>query len=354
MLLRFLFTAIPIITLTCSLAAQEQPLSYGPTPTPSNTLSAPAPQSFLPPSPLVTTNAPPANWQPGPVRPPEVAPPVSEPTTFEHLYQDDLFHYTWIDFGDAPGLRVHRIEMTNAWADMRSLQFFSRPFNIDSSHLNSGISFAVQWWKDQAESQSPPMGSALPPVLYDLYVDIGWRVALTPVWLIDLAISPGLATDFRVTPPDGFRLKGHAITMFDMLPNLRAVAGVSYQNRESLKLIPVGGFSIGVTDRTRIEAIFPQPRIIHQLGDWRGTAWDISIGGEFGGSAWAFKNDENTRETIDYRDLRALVGFGWNSSRGQGTLQAGYVFQRELRYGSQQAFNFDPGNAWMIRLGWDY
>lgn len=339
-----------VLAVVATDASAQEKLVYGPS-SPAMT-NAPTGQSFVPPSPWMQTEPPLTAKQYNQGQTVETVETVKEPTTLERLYQDDLFHYTWIDFGAAPGLRIHRIEMTNAWADMRSLQFFSRPMCTDTSHLNTGITFAVQWWKD--EFQSNTFDTPLPSVLYDLYLDIGWRVALTPVWLIDLAISPGLATDFRVTPPDGFRMRGHAITMYDMLPNLRAVAGISYQNRESLKVLPVAGFSIGLTDRTRIEAIFPQPRIIHQLGDWRGTAWEISIGGEFGGSTWAFKNEENTRETVNYQDYRLLVGFGWNSSKGQGTLQAGYVFQRELKYSTQQEYNFDPGNAWMIRIGWDY
>lgn len=344
---RVIFSVLVLALVSASVQAQESPLINGSSP---NSANAPAAQSFVPPSPWMQTE-PPLSARGVQVEQAEV---VKEPTTIERLYQDDLFHYTWIDFGTAPGLRIHRIEMTNAWADMRSLQFFSRPMCTDSSSFNTGLTFAVQWWKDEFENQTPAVDTPLPPVLYDLYIDFGWRVALSPVWLMDLAISPGLATDFRVTPPDGFRLRGHAITMFDMLPNLRAVAGISYQNRASLKVLPVAGFSIGITERTRIEAIFPQPRIIHQLGEWRGTAWEVSIGGEFGGSTWAFKNEENARETVDYRDYRLLAGFGWNSSKGHGTLQAGYVFQRELKYSTQQEYNFDPGNAWMIRLGWDY
>lgn len=287
---------------------------------------------------------------------PSVANPVPprEPNIFERCYQDDLFHYTWIDFGESPGLRIHRIEMTNAWADMRAVQFFSRPISFDAQRFQAGLSFGVQWWKDQLNQEVIPVESNLPPVVYDLYADFGYRLPITPTWVIDLAISPGLATDFRITPPDGFRMKGHAIAMLDMLPGLRGVLGISYQNRENVKVLPVAGLAIDLGDRTHIEAIFPQPRLIHMLGEWRGTTWDVTVGGEFGGGSWAFKNWDNERETIDYRDLRVLVGLNWNNRKGQGTLQAGYVFQRELNYGIQTQYDFDPGNAWMVRVGWDF
>lgn len=277
-----------------------------------------------------------------------------EITTIEKMYQDDLLHYTWIDFGDLPGLRIHRLDMTNAWADFRSMHFFQRPFCDNTDRFNSGISFSVQWWHENYQPETAPEDTALPPVLYDLYLDFGWRAAISPVWALDLVVSPGLSTDFRITPPDGFRLKGHALSLYDMLPALRAVAGVWYLNRNTTKILPVVGLAWQATVATRVEAIFPQPRIVHTLGCWRGTTWEATLGGEFGGNGWAFKNEDNQRETIDYRDLRTLVGLAWNGKRGQGVLQAGYVFERELRYGVHHIDNFDPGNAWMIRIGWDY
>lgn len=280
--------------------------------------------------------------------------PEKDPTSFQHFYQDNLFHYTWIDFGDNPGLRINRLEMTNAWADMRAANFFTRSSNDCDKHFNAGLNFSVQWWKDQFGETPVPSNYELPPVLYDLYLDLGWRAAIAPGWLIDLAISPGLSTDFRVTPPDGFRLRGHALTMVDMLANLRGVVGIWYPNWNSTKILPVAGFSWQATEATRIEAIFPQPRIVHSLGCWKNNTWEVSVGGEYGGGGWAFKDQGNERETIDYRDLRVLAGIACNGPKGQALIQGGYVFSRQLQYGTHTGFDFDPGNAWMVRVCWDY
>ncbi|HQR09542.1 MAG TPA: hypothetical protein PLN21_22150 [Gemmatales bacterium] len=276
-------------------------------------------------------------------------------TPLQRIYEDSLFHYTWIDFGENPGLRINRIEMTNAWADMRAANFFTRAVSDAAEHhYDIGLSFAVQWWKDQFGEQQVPSNFMLPPVLYDVYIDFGWRAALAPNWLVDLSISPGWSTDFRVTPPDGFRLRGHAITMLDMLPNLRGVLGIWYPNRNTTKILPVAGFSWQANESTRVEAIFPQPRIVQTLGCWHGKTWEFSVGGEWGGGAWAFKDLENERETIDYKDLRILAGIACNSAKGQALIQAGYVFSRQVQYGTTPGFDFDPGNAWMVRVCWDY
>ena len=303
---------------------------------------------------LQATNAP--QNVPAPVPDGRIQPvPEKEPLTpLQRFYQDNLFNYTWIDFGENPGLRINRLEMTNAWADMRSADFFTRPFDSTEKHFNAGLSFGVQWWKDQFGETPVPNNFQLPPVLYDLYLDLGWRAMIAPNWLIDLAISPGLSTDFRVTPPDGVRLRGHAITMVDMLPNLRGVLGIWYPNWNTTKILPVAGFSWQATETTRVEAIFPQPRIVQTLGCWKGSTWEFSLGGEYGGGGWAFKDSGNDRETINYSDFRVLAGIACNGTHGQAQLQAGYVFSRQLQYGTLTGLDYDPGNAWMIRVSWDY
>lgn len=273
---------------------------------------------------------------------------------FDWKHRDSLFHYSWVDFGEGHGLRAHRLEWTNAWADFRAPDFFTR--TLETNHdFNAGLSFNVQWWKERPRPKDWPYGSTIPPpVLYDLYLDLGWRAVVAPGWTIDVAVSPGLSTDFRVTPPDAFRIKGHALTMVEILPTLRGVLGLWYLNRNSTKLLPVGGLVWQATSATRLEAVFPQPRLVHELGCWKNRDWNITLGGEFGGGGWAFKNPEGTKEAIDYRDFRALAGLHWRSGKGEGWFEVGYIFERDLRYAQHQGFGYEPGNAIMLRVGHSY
>jgi len=269
--------------------------------------------------------------------------------------QNELFHYTWIDFGGGQGLRIHQLEWTNAWADLRSPNFFLRqPEATAAFDFNVGLNFSVQWWKERPEPDERRYGTSFPPpTLYDLYVDIGWHAQIAPGWLLDLTFSPGLSTDFRVTPPDGFRMRGQAITVMDITSNLRGALGVWYLNRATTKLLPVAGL-LWQAGATRIEAIFPRPRLVQDLGCWKGRSWEFSLGGEFGGGGWAFKNPEGTRETVDYRDLRVLAGLAWSGKHNTGYLEFGYVFSRELQYSTHHRLDFDPGNAFIARVGWTY
>jgi hypothetical protein len=270
--------------------------------------------------------------------------------------QNELFHYTWIDFGEGHGLRVHQLEWTNAWADLRAPSFFTRQYDPQTwSDFNVGLAFSVQWWKERPRPEDWPFGASIPPpVLYDLYVDIGWRAPVAPGWLVDVVISPGLSTDFRVTPGDGFRMRGHAMTIVDIMPNFSGVLGVWYLNRNTTKLLPVAGFIWHATPMTRVEAVFPRPRLVQHLGCWKGRDWEFFVGAEYGGGGWAFKNPEGARETIDYRDYRVTTGVSWTGKKTTGYLEVGYVFNRELQYGTHQEFNYDPGNAFLARIGWTY
>ncbi|HMO37743.1 MAG TPA: hypothetical protein PKA06_17005, partial [Gemmatales bacterium] len=149
-------TVYSVLAAATILAQEPVPLATSGSPSGSVT------QTFLPPEPWMQTT--PKVAVPGPP-----ATMRNEPNAFERFYQDDLFHYTWIDYGAAPGLRIHRIEMTNTWTDLRSIHFFSRTFLEDINRLQTGLSFAVQWLKDEAEQIAPAYDSQLPPVWYDLY-----------------------------------------------------------------------------------------------------------------------------------------------------------------------------------------
>jgi hypothetical protein len=270
--------------------------------------------------------------------------------------QNELFHYTWIDFGEGRGLRVHQLEWTNAWADLRSPHFFNRPICNPGDHdFNVGLSFSVQWWKDRPGDDHRRFGGSFPPpTLYDLYVDIGWRALIRPGWLLDLVLSPGLSTDFRVTPPDGFRFRGHAMTVVDITPNLSGVLGVWYLNRNTTKILPIAGLLWWATNATRVEAVFPRPRLVQELGTWKDRAWEVYVAGEYGGGGWAFKDHRNARETVDYNDLRAFAGISFTGKRSTAYLEAGYVFDRELDYARFHRFDYEPGNAFFMRVGWTY
>jgi hypothetical protein len=317
-----------------------------------NTFSAP--NTFQPPGAFQAPNANSPPMQPSTPAGAEPAAPANTDIKFDWLPTDNLFNYSWIDFGEGHGLRIHRLEWTNGWTDMRAPDFFSRPTDA-ANHFQAGLSFAVQWWKERPRPDPWPYGASIPPpVLYDLYLDLDWRAQVASGIVLDLALSPGFSTDFRVTPPDGFRLRGHAISMIDMLPNLRGVLGVWYLNRNTTKVLPVAGLVWQASDATRIEAVFPQPRIVRQLGCWKDRTWEWTVGGEFGGGGWAFKNPEGSRETINYDDFRLVTGLNWVGKHGGGWIEFGYIFQRELKYAQHQDWNYDPGNAIMVRVGWAY
>jgi hypothetical protein len=75
------------------------------------------------------------------------------------------------------------------------------------------------------------------------------------------------------------------------------------------------------------------------------------VGGEYGGGSWtvtrtvAVGNDE-----IDYNDLRVYLGVDWHALSGlHGSIEAGYVFSREIVYRSGMPDSFKPDDTYMLR-----
>ena len=82
-----------------------------------------------------------------------------------------------------------------------------------------------------------------------------------------------------------------------------------------------------------------------------GTAdWWWYVAGEFGGGEWSITQDTGVRNKMDYFDLRAVLGFEWQTYQGpRGMFEAGFVFDREVTLNG--GVKFTPDDTFMLRAG---
>ena len=223
--------------------------------------------------------------------------------------------------------------------------------------LYAGIGFNIHWWAGPVSNGAAPAPN-LPPQVFDLYLDLSWSQRWSDRLTSEVRARPGLYTDFRTTPPDAFRIPGEAIGVFRAAPDLYLVAGVEYLQRNDIKLLPVAGLLWQPTPRCELSLIFPEPKFAYELST-RQHLWGY-IAGEYGGGRWTFKNDAGHSEHVEYSDFRIVVGLEWREDylaklpllppKSAAFLEAGYIFQRHLRFAGPSA-QFEPDPAWMIRIG---
>lgn len=208
--------------------------------------------------------------------------------------------------------------------------------------------FGVHAWDGPARD-SAGRDPGLPGALYDFYLDLGWKPRPAEWLFLDLGITPGLYTDLQNFSDDAFRLRGRGLAILALSERFQFVGGVLYINRDEKKLIPAGGFIWSPNEDTKLQVVFPQPKLAHRVASFGDRDWWVYAAGEFGGGTWAYDRPDGLPNSVDYNDYRAIVGSELRRPDGW-TLRAevGYVWGRELIPLNGPLVT--PGDTVMMRL----
>jgi hypothetical protein len=197
-----------------------------------------------------------------------------------------------------------------------------------------------------------PTVTDLPPRLYYAYADFMWLPQIVKGYTLLLSVVPSEFGDFHVHQ---FRVTGKALMIVDMVPNeLQFVGGVLYLNRDNLRLLPAGGFIWTPADWTRLELIFPKPKVGLRYNVAPGYEDWVYTTAEFGGNTWPILRANDVKDFVTYIDYRILIGCERKLEGGAGyRLEAGYVFGRDITFASGQG-GFHPQDTFMLRGGITY
>jgi hypothetical protein len=196
-----------------------------------------------------------------------------------------------------------------------------------------------------------PTSTDLPPTLYGASVDIMWMKDLSPRWKLQLAVAPGIYSDFQNTGSNAYRTTGRAIATWQMDKTWQFAFGVVYLDRDDIAALPALGLVYTPSDDFKVEAIFPRPRVAWRTYFAEGDERWFYLAGELGGGSWAVVRESGADDTLTYSALRLLAGYEIKrKGRFSPRFEAGYVFNRQIEYESNIG-NFDPSAAAMIRFG---
>lgn len=122
-----------------------------------------------------------------------------------------------------------------------------------------------------------PASTDLPGQLYNLSVDFLMVRPIGRNWMLHLAIAPGLNTDFNNVSSDSLRVMGRGLAFYNWSPALQLVGGVVYLDRDDIPLLPAAGLVYTPNEDTKIEVMFPRPRVARPLrGHPRPRTVDLS------------------------------------------------------------------------------
>ncbi|MBX9583938.1 MAG: hypothetical protein K2X87_26870, partial [Gemmataceae bacterium] len=215
-----------------------------------------------------------------------------------------------------------------------------------------GGGFGLHFWDGPART-TIGTDPGLPGMLFDAYLDLGWKPRPAEWLFLDLGVTPGVYADDSDVTDRAFRLRGRGLATVAPSEKLQFVGGVLYVNRLGPKLIPAGGVRWVPNDDTLVQLVFPQPKAARRVGPWRDGGWWVSLAGEFGGGTWAYRRPDGSSGAVDYDDYRLILGSEWRRASGwMVRAELGYVFGRELDPLGQPRVT--PGDTLMARLALVY
>ncbi|MEN6407281.1 MAG: hypothetical protein ABFC77_12515 [Thermoguttaceae bacterium] len=257
------------------------------------------------------------------------------------VFQKVLFDATWLAAGKSNGLGINDLELQT---------IFAVPCPKRESPLVMTPGFGVQYLQS-------PKNVDLPPRLYTSYLDFRWLSQVTPTVGLDLAITPGVYSDFEQSSDKAFRWTGHAAAAWTWTDNVKVVLGAAYLDRPDCGVLPIGGVIWTPSEDVKFDLVFPHPRISRRIGG--GSAADVSqdwvyVAGEFAGDAWAIRRSDGTDDQVVLSDYRLIVGVERKVRGGlSARVEAGYVFGRRIRYSSDTPEDW-PADTVLLRGGLTY
>ena len=283
------------------------------------------------------------------IEPPGSPPPVvvetnpdRPPDARDGFFQKLMLTSAWLDAGGSRGLGITEL-------DLRMVAALPIPSRKVPMILTPGFTTYFLRWPDSPD---------LPAQLYDAFIQFRWFWRVHPRLAFDMAIAPGVYSDFKQATDEAIRLPGHGAAVWDLNPAVRLVAGVGYFDRLDVKFLPIGGLILTPHDDVKYELLFPTPKIARRIR-WGGACSDqiqdwVYLKGEFGGSTWAIRRASGADDRLNYRDFRLLLGI---ERKAIGLVdyhfEVGYVFGREFEYASSP-IEVEPSDTVMLRGGLTY
>lgn len=191
----------------------------------------------------------------------------------------------------------------------------------------------------------------LPNAVYDVSLNLSWRVLELAHGGVSVGVTPGYYGDFRTISDETFQVTGWVTGDLQLGPHWSLVGGVAVVRQLQSSWLPVGGVIWSPTDDWQLEFLIPRPRIarrIHQTEER--DVWGYVVG-QFGGGSWAVDDGSGGNQLLSYSDLRLVAGLNvWRSSGREISCEIGYVFSRDLALAGYSMAA--PDNTWVVQAVW--
>ena len=259
----------------------------------------------------------------------------------DSAFQRMNFNGLWVPSSGSDGLGMTQLDLA---------AMFAFPLPSADAPLMITPNYQATFFDPKTDGNAPRR------TLHTTGADIRWIVPLVKnKFSIDIGASALYSGDFKAKGSKAMRYPAHLAALWNVNPRLRVVLGVMYLDRnDDYNWLPMAGIIWRPNEDLSFELLTPRARIAQRVR-WFGSAAgddksDWLYGAfEFGGGSWAYK-DGNDSTYIDYRDLRASLGYERRCASGVTVgVEVGYMFKRRFKL-DRPGFQFDPGESVFLRL----
>ncbi len=181
----------------------------------------------------------------------------------------------------------------------------------------------------------------LPANLYEYSVGLAWVRPINDRWTVRTMLGVGLATDNENNSSDGWQFRGGVFAMLKRSEQLTWTFGGVATGRDDLPVIPAVGAVWMPNPCTRVDLLFPQPRINRLIIDDGSRQQWAYFGFGINGKTWGYEQPGMIDDRLTYKDVRMVVGWEARPAASAGLpfaigrttkLELGYVFSREFKF----------------------
>lgn len=258
------------------------------------------------------------------------------------MFQKANFNALWApNSGGHKGLGITQLDLS---------AMFALPFPRPDSPLIITPSFQTTFFDPKIDYYTTNK------TLYTTGLNFRWIKPVVPSkWTLDLGVAVQYSGDFKVKGSKAMRFPAHIAAVWGCNPRLKVILGVIYLDREDdYNWLPMAGLIWTPHEDISVELVAPRIRIAERVY-WFGSAagnetsdW-IYAAFELGGGSWGYEF-QNFSDTIDYRDLKLLLGYERRCASGITLgFEFGYMFERKYEL-NRLHYSTHPADCLFLRI----
>ena len=196
----------------------------------------------------------------------------------------------------------------------------------------------------------------MPPNAYRFGLGLNPMTPSYGAWQFEVGFDPSVGTDFQngITS-NAMMYDGHAAMFYRSSPQWLFALGAAYWDRVDNIILPYAGAVWTPNDYLEFRLLFPKPRISWFVGAPLGVPTWLYASGEYHVEAYEVNVEPiGQKSQVQFQDWRVLGGARAEFGAVSTFVEAGWVFDRNVKFAQPFGTDFNINDGFIARAGFRY